>query len=317
MQGKERQKAAQRVSATAIVTNVALTIAKVVVGLTTGSTAVVADAFHSGSDIAASGIVFIGLRMAGSPPDKGHHYGHAKLESVAAKVVALVLLVTALGIGMNAYRVLQSEQITAPSAFALWFTAFAILVKEVLFRYVNAAGKRLNSTALLAEAWHHRSDAISSVAALIGIAGARLGYVSFDALAGMAVAALIGLMAVKLYVHSVRELMDEAPAEVTLTSIIAAALNTDGVLCISDVKARRSGPRILVDLKICVNRFVSVEMGHQIAARAKDSIIKANNEVGDVLVHVNPCYKVGGSAESPHCEGCETGHFRRQQGEAK
>lgn len=311
MQASERQITAQRVSGTAIVTNVALTIAKLVVGLASGSTAVLADAFHSGSDIVASGIVYVGVRLAGAPPDKGHHYGHAKLESVAAKVVSLVLLATALGLGFRAYGVLQADEIITPTALALWFTAFAIIVKEVLFRYVSAAGKRLDSTALMAEAWHHRSDAVSSVAALVGIAAARLGYASFDALAGMAVAILIGLMGIKLYVQSVRELIDEAPADITLAHIVDAALSTEGVLCISDVKARRNGPIILVDLKICVNRFLSVEQGHKIGGAAKSAIINANHEVGDVLVHVNPCHRVGGSEESPICQGCETGHFRK------
>ena len=251
MQPKQRQKEAQRVAGTAIATNVALTAAKLVVGLASGSTAVLADAFHSGSDIAASAIVFVGVRLAGAPPDSGHHYGHAKLESVAAKVVSLVLLATALGIAINAYSVLQAENISAPTSLALWFTMAAIFIKEILFRYVRAAGNRLESTALLAEAWHHRSDAVSSVAALVGVAGARMGYPGWDALAGMAVAALIALMAVKLYVQSVRELIDEAPAKVILTAIVDAALATDGLLCISDVKARRNGPVILVDLKIC------------------------------------------------------------------
>jgi cation diffusion facilitator family transporter len=312
VQPKQRQQQAQRVAGTAIATNIALTAAKVVVGLASGSTAVLADAFHSGSDIAASAIVFVGVRLAGAPPDRGHHYGHAKLESVAAKVVSLVLLATAMLIAINAYGVLQEGSISPPTSLALWFTGAAILIKEILFRYVLAAGNRLESTALLAEAWHHRSDAISSVAALVGVAGARMGYPGWDALAGMAVAALIGLMAVKLYVQSVRELIDEAPAEVVLTAIVDAALNTEGVLCISEVKARRNGPVVLVDLKMCVNRFITVEAGHQIAGKAKDAIMKANPEVGDVLVHVNPCYRVGGSDESPLCEGCIAGHIQKQ-----
>lgn len=312
MQLPNRQKAAQRASGTAIFTNVLLTIAKVIVGLSTGSTAVLADAFHSGSDIAASAIVYVGVRLAGAPPDHTHHYGHAKLESVAAKIVALVLLATALGIGISAYGVLQAEDVAPPTVLALWFTGAAIVIKEVLFRYVRAVGLRIESTALMAEAWHHRSDAVSSVAALIGVAGARLGYTSFDALAGMTVAMLIGLMAIRLYVQSVRELIDEAPADVTLTAITDAALNTEGVLCISEVKARRNGPAILVDLKICVNRFLTVEAGHQIAGRAKDSVMKANPSVGDVLVHVNPCYRIGGTEESPQCEGCETGHIQKR-----
>lgn len=306
-----RQQSAQKVAAIAVTTNILLTAAKVVVAIASGSTAVLADAFHSASDIAASAIVFVGVRLAGTPPDKGHNYGHAKLESVAAKIVSLILLVTAAGIAINAYGVLQAEHSPPPTSLALWGTLAAIVIKETLFRFVLGEGKRLESTALLAEAWHHRSDAISSVAALLGVAGARLGYADLDALAGMAVAGLIGMMAIKLYVQSIRELIDEAPADTLIKAITDAALQTVGVLCISELKARRNGPVILVDLKLCVNKYLSVEEGHRIAGRAKQAIIEAEPEVGDVLIHVNPCHLVSGIDGRPTCERCTADNTRQ------
>jgi cation diffusion facilitator family transporter len=180
----------------------------------------------------------------------------------------------------------------------------AIIVKEVLYQYVNLRGRQLSSTALMAEAWHHRSDAISSVAALIGVAGAQLGYPAFDAIAGIAVAVLIGHMGVKLYIQSVRELIDEAPDEAVVEGIKAAALGTAGVLDVNEVKARQMGPGVLVDLKLCVNRFLTVEEGHDIAAEVKKNILEAVKEVDNVLVHVNPCHHVNSLEQIPICDDC-------------
>lgn len=299
-----RQHSAQRVAIVGMSINVVLTMFKALVGVLSGSTAVIADAFHSASDIAASAIVYVGVRLAGTPPDDTHHYGHAKLESVAAKIVSLILVITAIGIGLSAWNVLRAGDIQIPTTLALWATIVSILVKETLYRYVNTIGKRLNSTALLAEAWHHRSDAISSVAALIGVTGALLGFPAFDAIAGMAVALLIGHMGVKLYVQSVRELIDEAPKDTTVDSIRAEALKTPGVLTVNEVKARHNGPVVLVDLKLCVNRFLTVEEGHKIASQAKQNILEAIEEVDNVLVHVNPCHHVNSIDEVPNCEEC-------------
>lgn len=285
---------AERVAAVALGTNFVLTAGKLIVGVVSGSTAVIADALHSASDIAATSVVFIGLRLASAPPDKDHHYGHAKMESVAAKIVSLILLVTAAGIASSALRALQSGRIEPPSSLAVWGTLAAIAVKEGLFRYVNSAGRRLASTALRAEAWHHRSDAGSSVAVLAGVVGARMGLPAMDALAGIVVAGLIGLMAVRLYIQSVRELIDEAPDSDELAAISLAVTSTEGVHSINEVKARRSGPTILVDVKLCVDPELTVAEGHAIAGRAKQAILQACPDVADVLIHVNPCHAVHG-----------------------
>ena len=192
----------------------------------------------------STAIVWIGLRLGGTPPDQTHHYGHAKFESVAAKVVALILVVTGAGLGVNAWRVLRLGEYDTPLGLAIWVTALSIVVKEVLYRYVLGVGKRIGSTALEAEAWHHRSDAISSVAALIGVGGAYLGYPALDPVAGLAVSLLIIQMGAKLYVQSVRELIDEAPAEQVVNQIKQTAHDTSGVIAVNEVKARTVGQNI-------------------------------------------------------------------------
>ncbi|MDP3486676.1 MAG: cation diffusion facilitator family transporter [Bacillota bacterium] len=299
-----RQQTANKVAGISLTTNILLTIAKAAVGVLSGSTAVVADAAHSASDIAATAIVWVGLRLGGTPPDQTHHYGHAKFESVAAKVVALILVVTGAGLGVNAWRILHLGEYNTPLGLAIWVTLLSIVVKETLYRYVLGVGKRIGSTALEAEAWHHRSDAISSVAALLGVGGAYLGYPALDPIAGLAVSLLIIQMGAKLYVQSVRALIDEAPAEQVVNKIKQTARETGGVMAVNDVKARTVGPNILVDMKLCVNRFLTVEEGHKIGSCAKRNIQEAVPDVNNVLIHVNPCHHVRSRDETPDCTLC-------------
>jgi len=304
MEATSRQKVGARVATTSLVTNVLLTAAKAFVGVLSGSTAVVADAAHSASDIVATTIVYIGLKLGDTPPDDTHHYGHAKFESVAAKIVAIILVATGAGLGLNAWNILRIGEYSTPLGIAVWVTILSIVVKEALYRYVLGIGKRIGSTALEAEAWHHRSDAISSVAALVGVGGAYLGYPVFDPIAGLAVSLLIVQMGGKLYIQSVRELIDEAPAEAIVDHIKVTANETPGVLSINEVKARTIGQNILVDMKLCVNRYLTVEEGHNIAASAKRNVLKAVPSVDNVLVHVNPCHHVSSKDEVPECERC-------------
>lgn len=304
MKHTSHNNAARAVATVSMATNIALTIAKATVGLLTGSTAVLADAAHSASDIFGTAVVLVGLRIGGSPPDKTHHYGHAKLESVAAKVVALVLIGTALGLGLSAINVLLLGQAEAPGRLAIWVTIASMVVKDRLYRYVLNASLRLESTALQAEALNHRGDAGASFAVLVGVVGAYLGYPVLDPLAGLAVATLIAHMGVQLYIQSVRELIDEAPSQDVLVKIKQVALATAGVISVTEVKGRLTGSLALVDLKLCVNRFLTVEQGHNIASLAKRSILSQVPSVANVLVHVNPCHHVQSADEVPACESC-------------
>ncbi len=304
MKSLPQNKAARAVASTSMVTNIALTLAKAAVGLLTGSTAVMADAAHSASDIFGTAVVLVGLRVGGSPPDKTHHYGHAKLESVAAKVVALVMLGTAAGLTLGAIAVLRSGQVEVPGHLAIWVTIISMVVKDRLYHYVIHASRRLESTVLQAEALNHRGDASASFAVLVGVVGAYLGYPILDPLAGILVAALIAHMGVRLYVQSVRQLIDEAPSEHVLAQIRQVVQSTAGAISVTEVKARMIGSLAMVDLKLCVNRFLTVEQGHHIASLAKQNILAQVPCVTNVLVHVNPCHHVQSLDEIPNCATC-------------
>lgn len=268
--------------------NVLLTAFKFYAGIIAGSSAMISDAAHSASDIVATLTVFLGIRLANRPADLNHHYGHGRLESVAAKLVSLLLMATGGLLGWEAIHLLLQGGDTTPGAIALWAAAGSILIKEALFRYVNGIGRQLRSPAIQAEALHHRSDAFSSIAALLGIAGARLGYPILDPLASLLVAGFIVRLGFGIYWRSVGELVDTAPDQRVLANIREAARLTPGVQQVNAVRARLHGAAILVDLKISVDPQVTVQEGHRIGQAAKRQVQQAEAEVADVLVHVNP-----------------------------
>lgn len=268
----------------------------------------ITDAVHSGADVLATVTVFVGLRIAGAPPDERHHYGHARAESVAAKIVALLLIMTGVGAGWSALGVIRSGQAEMPEPLALWAALFSILAKEGLYRYTLAAGRKINSPALIADAHNHRTDAISSLAAVAGVAGARLGWPILDPVAAVAVSALVLRMGIKIYWKSIEELIDTAPEPKVVQEITSAA-HVPGVISVNDIRARLHGPHVRVDLKICVNPSISVREGHDIAHRTADSVQGRVDTVNSVLVHVNPCHRLASGVGGPDCARCE----RRRQ----
>lgn len=286
--------------------NILLSILKGIIGVLAGSTAMIADALHSLSDVLSTVVAVGGLKYAHRPPDEGHHYGHGKAEIIAAKIVALILIVTAVGMGWAAINVIRQAELAIPGILAAWAAIASLVIKEAMFQYTYKVGKLINSSAIIADAWHHRSDAFSSIAALIGILGAIYGYPILDPLAGVVVAILILRMGIKVYWDSLKDLMDPAPDKEIVDRIAEVAENTEGVRSVHDVKARCHGPKILVDMKICVNRLATVEAGHDIAANCRRRIVEEVGEVEDVLIHVNPCYQ---QEELHNCENCE----RRQK----
>ncbi|HWJ02095.1 MAG TPA: cation diffusion facilitator family transporter [Verrucomicrobiae bacterium] len=293
----------KRVTWTSLATNFMLLGIKLFAGLIANSTAMIADAVHSASDTAATFAVMIGLKVARRPADENHPYGHAKAESVAAKVVAIVLTVTGFGLAWESFHLLREGRGNAPGAAVIWVAVGAIIVKEVLYRYVSGIAAKLKSSALAADAANHRSDSLSTLAALLGILGARLGFPFLDPLAGIAVGGLILKMAWSIYSQSVMELMDTAPEPEVTQKIRAAAEQTPGVITINDTKARLHGPGILVDMRLCVDGGISVTEGHAIAQNVVENIHRAEEEVQNVLVHVNPCE----TAMQGSCETCEQG----------
>lgn len=289
MNDEQRYKEIKRVSIISIIGNILLTIIKAIIGFVSGSTALVADAIHSASDLFGTIVLLQGLKIAHLPPDESHPYGHHKAESITSKLLAIILMVTALGIGYEAVKILRAGSISPPGVIAVYTALLSIAVKEGMYRYGIIVGRRIKSQAVIADAWHHRSDAFSSVATLIGVGGAIFGYPFMDPLAGIIVSLLIMKTAVSIYIDAIKGLMDTAPEGSVIEDITKSASEAEGVLSVQDVKVRQYGSKYQVDMKICVDPRITVEEGHGAAARAKENIIKNNEDVLDVLIHVNPC----------------------------
>lgn len=289
MSNNDRLSIGKRASWVAIIGNIALTSAKAFIGFLAGSTAMIADAFHSASDLVGNVIVLQGLKISNQPPDEEHHYGHGKAESIVAKIIAILLFVTAFGIGISAIRTIRNPNLEAPSSIAIWPAVISIVFKEWMYRYTLRVGKRIDSPALIADAWHQRTDAFSSIAALIGITGAVLGYPILDPLAGIVVAGMIGKAAFSVYWDAVTQLMDPAPSKEVIEDIRKLTMEIHGIHDIQDIKARKLGNQIFVDMKICVDQYISVAEGHNLAGKAKHSILSNIENTKDVFIHVNPC----------------------------
>jgi cation diffusion facilitator family transporter len=272
-----------------IVGNLVLAVLKGVIGVLTGSVALVADAFHSLADTFSSIIVLIGLRYSSRPADHNHHYGHAKAESIVAKIVAVMLLIGGVGIAWSAVGVIRANDgIRIPASMALWAAGLSILAKEAMYQYAIRVARRIQSAAVKADAWHHRTDAFSSIAALAGIGGAMLGFPILDPIAGIVVAGMIVWAAVGIYWSAALELMDPAPCPELMEKLRGDALSIRGILAVHEIKGRLNGPKIFIDLKIGVQGELTVLEGHRLASQAKHKILGDHPEVEDVLVHVNP-----------------------------
>ena len=272
-------------------TNLILAAAKLTAGIIGHSHALVADAIESTADVFSSLIVWGGLRIASTPRDRDHPYGHGKAEPLAALVVAVFLLFAAGLIGFQSLRDLHEGQHKLPSRFTLVVLLGVIIIKEVLFRYVVTIGKEISSTAVKSDAWHHRSDAITSTAAFVGISIAVIGgpgYASADDWAALAAAVVIAFNGYRLFLPALQEVMDAAPAAALETEIRQIAGGVPGVAGLEKCFVRKMGFEYYVDIHVEVDGDLTVRQGHDIAHDVKAAIRKANPRVTDVLVHIEP-----------------------------
>ncbi|MFZ5818111.1 MAG: cation diffusion facilitator family transporter, partial [Bacillota bacterium] len=283
----DRQRAISRASLVTIAVNVVLTLLRGVAGWLSGSTAVLADAANSGTDILATLVVIGGSRVAARPPDEDHPYGHEKAEPVAAKFVGILVTITGLLTGLGAVRALRGGG-EAVGLLAAVVTAGSILVKEILARRLVRVAVATGSDALRADAANQRTDVLASAAALVGALGGRFGLPILDPAMGLLVAGLIIRMGLGLYWRSVRDLMDPAPDPETLAAVERVIRSVPGVLSLDEVKARVFGPGIYVDCKVGVEGDLTVAEGHRIAKRVKARVMRAVPACRNVLVHVNP-----------------------------
>jgi cation diffusion facilitator family transporter len=278
-----------------IIGNIILAAIKGVAGYFANSKALVADAAHSASDVAGSFAVLVGLKAAKLPPDKDHPYGHGKAESIAAIIVSVLLIIVGFEIGLSSAKSIYHGVETAPKWFALIAVAFSIIVKEIMFQYKFRLGKELKSQALIANAWEHRSDVYSSIAALIGVGGAYLGgylgigwLVYLDPIAGVLVALLVIKMGYHLIMESIHNTMDHVLHKEDAEALFKTVLNVKGVISVDDLRAREHGHYVIVDVKISVNPKITVLEGHSIGKNVKYDLMNKFSHVSDVFIHINP-----------------------------
>ena len=288
---QNRTKAAYRVSWLSIAANLFLSAFKLLAGILAHSGAMVSDAVHSASDVVSTFIVMIGVRLSSRDSDREHPYGHERLECVAAIILSAVLLATGVMIGREGVQRISSAQSAAlpvPGVLALVAALVSIGVKEAMFWLTRAAAKKLDSDALMADAWHHRSDALSSVGALVGIAGARMGLPVLDPLASIVICVFIAKAALDIFRDAVEKMVDHSCDEATENAIRDTALAHEGVRGVDRLMTREFGSRIYIEMEIAVDGTLPLTEAHEIAERVHDEIEAAFPKVKHVMIHVNP-----------------------------
>lgn len=285
-----RYEEATKVTLISILWNVILTFIKILGGILGKSNAMIADGLHSASDIISSIGVLIGNKIAKTPNDKEHNYGHEKAETLVSFLLSMLLIGVALKISLNGFNsLLHLEDVQVPTFLPLIISVISIVIKEYQYRITIKVAKKINSPSLKADAWHHRSDALSSVAAFIGIGGSLLGFKALDPIATVVVGLFVAKVGLDIFKDAINELMDYSIDEKDESQIIAIANCTDGVLNIGELRTRKHGSMAYVDLTICVNKDLTVLQGHEIANKLEISILKELQIVKGITVHVEPC----------------------------
>lgn len=291
MSEQNGEKLAMRVSRNTIIGNLLLSAVKMAAGIFGRSASMISDAVHSCSDVISTVIVMAGIRFAGKSADRGHPYGHERFECIAAIILAGILCLTGAGIGYHGIQVIAGEQngsIPTPHGIALAAALLSIFAKEAMYWYTRKAAKKAESDALMADAWHHRSDALSSVGSLVGIAGARLGVPVLDPIASLLICVFIIKAGIDIFRDAVHKVTDSACDDATLSQISTLILEQREVLGIDLLQTRLFGSKIYVDLEISVDSSATLEESHQIAHRVHDIIEQEFRKVKHCMVHVNP-----------------------------
>jgi len=290
VQGPVYEKTVTRVSAVGIAGNTVLTVLKLLAGVFAHSGAMISDAVHSASDVLSSFIVIVGVKLSGREADREHPYGHERFECVAAIVLAVLLAVTGVLIGRSALMAILagSGGTEIPGTLALGAAALSIVCKEAMFRYTRSYARRLHSSALMASAWDHRSDALSSVGALIGIAGARMGVAVLEPIASLVICVFILKAAADIFRDAVGKMVDRSCDEATEEEIAACAAARPQVRGVDRLRTREFGNRIYVDIEIRLDGALSLAESHAIAEDVHDAIEGTFPRVKHIMVHVNP-----------------------------
>ena len=284
------EKEAMKVSVVSIVSNVFLTIIKFIAGFISHSGAMISDAIHSLSDVLSTFVVIIGVKLSNKKADKEHPYGHERLECVASIILAVMLALTGVGIGANGIgNIIKGKYIILVSGtLALVIAVVSILVKEAMYWYTRNTAKKINSGALLADAWHHRSDALSSVGSFIGILGAKLGFPVLDSIASVIICLFVIKVAYDIFKDAVDKMVDKSCDEDTIKKIEDIIYENKEVVKIDDLKTRQFGNRYYIDVEISVDKNMSVLNAHDVAQNVHDDIENRLPSTKHCMVHVNP-----------------------------
>lgn len=285
---EENLEIARRISAVSVIWNVILSVLKILAGILGHSGAMIADGVHSISDVFTTVLAYVGIKMASKSADEDHPYGHEKIEPVMGKLLAIVLFLTAAGIMYGGVQSILSGEVEAPKGIAIYAAILSIVIKEWMFQYTIRGAKKINSGALKADAWHHRTDALSSVGSLVGIGAAMMGYPLMDPIAGIAIGMLVMKVAVDIYIQSVKELIDTAADQDTVEELRRCILGVEGVYDVDDLKTRMHATRLYVDVEVSVDGNLKLFDAHHIAEEVHNTIEADFDQVKHCMVHVNP-----------------------------
>ncbi len=283
-----------KVSFISMIVNIALSVLKLIAGILAHSSAMVSDAVHSASDVFSTIVVIVGVKIAGKKADSDHPYGHERMECVASILLANILALTGAGIGwVGIEKILAGnhEFLQTPGILALVMAVVSIIVKEWMYWYTRAAAKKLNLGVLMADAWHHRTDALSSVGAFIGILGARMGFPVLDPVASVVIALCILKAAFDIFKDGLDKLVDHSCSEEIELKIRETVEEHAAVKKIDDLKTRMFGAKIYVDVEILLDGSLNLNAAHEIAEEVHDAIEEAFPECKHCMVHVNPTSK--------------------------
>lgn len=299
MDKKINQQLAMHVSLVTILGNVLLSAFKLAAGIFAHSGAMVSDAVHSASDVLSTFVVIAGVKLSGKDSDKEHPYGHERFECVAAILLAVMLAATGFGIGWAGIRNItgDSSALAVPGGIALVAAVISIVSKEAMYWYTRAVAKKIGSSALMADAWHHRSDALSSVGSFVGILGARLGFPVLDPIASVVICVFILKAAFDVFRDAISKMTDRACPDEVEDQMRQAVLAQEGVLGVDRLKTRLFGDRVYVEVEISADAQAPLVQAHEVATRVHDAMEDQFPVVKHCMVHVNPM-QVGNNAVS-------------------
>ena len=286
---KNNEKIAIKVSVISIILNCLLTLIKFISGVISKSSAMISDSVHSLSDVLSTFVVIIGVKIANKKADSDHPYGHDRIECVSAIILSGMLFIIGALIGINGIKnVTNSSNLVMPGVLALIASIISIISKEAMYQYTIRVSKKINSAALKADAWHHRSDALSSIGSFIGILGSRLGFKIFDPLASVIISLCIIKVSIDIFKDAIDKMVDKSCDKEVIDKVISVIEKNESVKNIDDIKTRQFGNKAYVDVEISVDENLLLKDAHKVAEEIHNSVENEINIVKHCMVHVNP-----------------------------